>query len=385
MVHNYYQLSGGEDTVVSNEKKMLEDNGHEVVLYTRHNAEIKSMKLFKKVMLPFMSIFNLKTYLDIKRIIVNEKIDIVHIHNTLHLISPAVYYAAVKCGVPVVQTVHNFRFLCPGAMLYRDGHICEDCISKGLVCALKNKCYRNSAIQTFICTFNMWLHRQLGILGKIYFICLTEFNRTKLLQLNQIRENRVFVKPNYVDGTDNIIIGSQRKNQFIFAGRLDKLKGIDLLCHAWKEMGYKAPKLIVCGTGPMEEWCREYVKDNNLNIELKGFLSNQEVKKIIANSKALILPTRLYEGFPMTIVEAYSVGTPVICSDLGNCRCIVEEGVTGWKINNSTDLVEKIEQYSDLVMSTYKHYKEQYNMMKNYEILRDIYHNICDISNNKYI
>ena len=197
MVHNYYQLAGGEDTVVENEKKLLEDNGHEVILYFRHNAEIKQMNILQKFLLPINSIFNIKTYWDIKRILKEESIDIVHVHNTLHLISPAVYYAAVKCDVPVVQTIHNFRFLCPNGIFYRDGHICEECVSKGLKCAVKNKCYRDSRLQTAICVISMWLHRHTGILGKINYICLTEFNKEKILQLKYIDSSKVYVKPNF--------------------------------------------------------------------------------------------------------------------------------------------------------------------------------------------
>ena len=208
MVHNYYQISGGEDTVVSNEKKLLECYGHKVILYTRHNNELKTMGRLRKLGLPFTTIFNPRTYREIKKIIKEQGIEIVHVHNTLNLISPAVYYAAVKCGVPVIQTIHNFRFLCLGATFYRDGHICEDCVDKGLECAMRQKCYRGSRIQTLICVMNTWIHRHTGILGKINYIVLTEFNKEKLLQLKQIKPERVFVKPNFTfetgreNGTD---------------------------------------------------------------------------------------------------------------------------------------------------------------------------------------
>lgn len=121
IVHNYYQISGGEDTVVANEKKMLEYHGHKVVLYIRNNSELKKMSRLHKLMLPFTTVFNPKTYRDIKRLIKTEQIDIVHVHNTLNLISPSVYYAARAMNVLVVQTVHNFRLLCPGATFYRAG------------------------------------------------------------------------------------------------------------------------------------------------------------------------------------------------------------------------------------------------------------------------
>ena len=201
IIHNYYQIPGGEDTVVANEKKLLEDNGHKVILYTRDNGEINRMSRLKKLLLPFMTIYNPHSARDVKKIIKKEHIDIVHVHNTLNLISPSVCYAAVRCGIPVVQTVHNFRFICPGALLYRDGHVCEDCPGKGLMCAVKHGCYRGSKPQTLVLVISALLHRTTGIYRRMNFICLTEFNRQKLLLINRkkllIDPARVFVKPNF--------------------------------------------------------------------------------------------------------------------------------------------------------------------------------------------
>lgn len=375
IVHNYYQVPGGEDTVVANEKQMLEELGHEVILYRRNNSELKTMSKSQKILLPFTTIFNIRTFREIKQLIKKKGIEIVHIHNTLNLISPSVYYAARSCKAPVVQTIHNFRLLCPGATFYRDGHICEDCISKGLNCAVKHSCYRNSKIQTLGCVINTKFHRMTGIYGKINYICLTEFNKDKLLNLKQIKPNRVFVKPNFVESIGEFIPEEKRKNQFVFAGRLDMLKGIDILLEAWKHMREMAPKLIVCGTGPMEEWCKEFIVKNEINVELRGFVPNTEVCKLIANSKAVVLPTQWYEGFPMSIVEAYSVGTPVICSDLGNAGSVVEEGVTGCKFKcDSVDgLIDAVKRCNGLCESTLVVYKKQYTEQINYEILTDIY------------
>ncbi len=130
IVHNYYQVPGGEDTVVNNEKHLLEANGHNVVLYTRNNSEIKNISKLKKILLPFSALFSMRTYFEVRQIIKENNIDVVHVHNTLTLVSPSVYYSALSCKVPVVQTIHNFRLMCPGATLYRNGHICEDCVKK---------------------------------------------------------------------------------------------------------------------------------------------------------------------------------------------------------------------------------------------------------------
>ncbi|MDO5424820.1 MAG: glycosyltransferase [Eubacteriales bacterium] len=380
IVHNYYQIPGGEDTVVANEKKMLEDHGHKVILYSRNNAELKQMSKLQKLVLPITTIFNPRTYKEIKRLIKLENIEIVHVHNTLNLVSPAVYYAARAMKVPVVQTVHNFRLLCPGATLYRDGHICEDCLERGLWCAVKHKCYRGSRIQTLACVLSTWFHRITGIYGKINYICLTEFNKSKLLELKQIKPEKVFVKPNFVESKGGFVSGENRKNQFVFAGRLDKLKGIDILFEAWKRMGDTAPELVVCGTGSMEEWCKSFVQQNRVNVELRGFVSNDEVLEIIANSRALVLPTQLYEGFPMNIVEAFCVGTPVICSDLGNAGNVVEDGINGVKFqcDSPSALIQAVRRFEQmdrkmLGENAFQKYKMCYEQDGNCKMMDNVY------------
>ena len=379
MVHNYYQIPGGEDTVVANEKKMLERHGHKIILYTRSNSEFKKKKLWNKFLLPFITVFNIKTYREIKKIIKKEKIDVIHVHNTLPLISPSVYYAAKMMKVPVVQTIHNFRMLCPGATFYRNGHICEECLSKGLKCAVQHGCYRGSKVQTLICVISTKIHRMTGIYGKINYICLTEFNKKKLLKLKQIKEEKVFIKPNFVENIVKYIPEEKRKNQFIFAGRLDRLKGIDILLEAWKELGEEAPKLIICGTGPMKDWCEDYVQNNNLNVEIKGFVPNEEVRRITADSKGMILPTQCYEGFPMSIIEAFSVGTPVLCSDLGNAGNIIENGITGIKFKNNSikEIANAVTNCRKLCSSTFAVYKEKYTENSNYKYILKIYSKVC--------
>lgn len=381
IVHNYYQIPGGEDTVMANEKKLLEDHGHEVVLYTRHNSELKSFSKMQKLLLPFSTMFSFKTYKEVKALIKKENIDVVHVHNTLNLVSPSVYYAAFHCKVPVVQTIHNFRLLCPGATFYRDGHICEDCVSQGLTCAVKHSCYRGSKLQTLACVLSTGLHRVLGTYGKLNYICLTEFNQEKLLQLKQIRAENVFVKPNFVKAEEEIIPYAKRKNQFIFAGRLDALKGIDVLLKAWELFDAKEEQLVICGTGPMESWCREFVEKHQVkNVELKGFVENKAVKQMIGESKALILPTQWYEGFPMTIVESYSVGTPVIASDLGNAGSLVEEGKSGLKFqaDSPKTLCEVLKKANETLSGLDKAFLNKYSEESNYEQLRKIYETCCN-------
>lgn len=224
VVHNYYQIPGGEDTVVANEIRMLKDHGHNVIFYNRNNSELNEISRFQKLLLPLNTIFNIKTYKEVCKIIKENDINIVHVHNTLNLISQSVYYAAVHCKVPVVQTVHNFRLLCPGATFYRDGHICEDCVEKGLKCAVKHKCYRNSTVETLACVLNTKFHRITGIYGKINYICLTEFNKSKLIQRKEIDENKIFIKPNFVENSVKFVPKEDRKIRLFLQEGLMNLK-----------------------------------------------------------------------------------------------------------------------------------------------------------------
>lgn len=379
IVHNYYKISGGEDAVVENEKNMLEEHGHKVILYSRNNSELDEMNVIQKICLPVNTVFNWRSYKEIREIIKKENIDIVHVHNTLNLISPSVYYAAKSCKIPLVQTIHNFRLLCPGATFYRNGHICEECVKKSLKCAIKHNCYRNSRLQTLACVVTTKFHRATGIYGHIYYICLTNFNKQRLLELKEIKESQIFVKPNFIKPTGESVVLENRRDRYIFAGRLDRLKGIDFLLNTWKLMGDKAPELIVCGTGPLSDWCERFVLEKKLDsVRLLGFIPNTEIRKLIADSKALILPTRWYEGFPMSMIEAFSVGTPVVCSDLGNTGSIVVEGVNGFKFeaDNSEELVEamrKIDKHKDIYKTTLNDYYKHYTDRENYNLLIDIY------------
>lgn len=379
MVHNHYQIPGGEDTVVANEKKMLEDYGHTVVLYTRDNNELKSFTRLQKLGLPFTTIFNFKTYRDVRHIIDEQKIDIVHVHNTLNLISPSVYYVALSKKVPVVQTIHNFRLLCPQATFYREGHVCEDCLSKGLNCALKHKCYRNSRLQTLACVLNTNIHRYIGIYRKINYICLTDFNKTKLLQMKKWFSSQIFVKPNFVEKTD---IKCERGNSFVYVGRLDESKGVMDLLEAWEQLGDEMPELKICGNGPLEGECLKFIENNHLkNVHLLGFVTHERTLEIIASSKFIILPTRWYEGLPMVIIEAFSLGTPAIVPNAGNAGNLVTEGVTGYKyefqnVKSLCEVIKKAMQSKDLTDLVNKEYEAHFTREANMRMLGDIYEDI---------
>lgn len=373
IVHNYYQIGGGEHTVFANEKRLLLDNGHYVCEYTRDNAELNSSKL-KKLFLPFSSVFSFRTYREVKRIIKKENIDIVHCHNTFPLISPSVYYAARKCKVPVVQTIHNFRFLCPNGVFYRDGHICEDCLNKGLSCSLKHGCYRNSKIQTLVVVNMLRFHRLIGTYRKINYIFLTEFNRNKFTELLGEKTETEFIKPNF-EYINIPPTAKKRENYFVFAGRLEENKGIRFLLKVWDTLD---KDLYIFGDGTLKEEVESAAKENK-RIHFMGFQSQDIIFDYISKAKAFVFSSEWYEGFPMTLIESFAMGTPVICGDIGNQSDIVRNAGAGtlYSLYDDdsfkkavTDIDKNFAAYSE---NAKKAYDTRYTPEANYKQLKSVY------------
>ena len=383
-VHNFYQIPGGEDVVVRNEKRLLEEHGHKVYTYYRSNAELKEGGKFGKLCVPFTAIYSFKTVREVKKLIKEYQIDIVHVHNTLTMVSPSVFYAAFHCHVPIVQTLHNFRMLCPAGSFFRDNVICEECVQGGLKCAVKHKCYRNSKLQSFVSAAVLKVHRVLGTYRKVNFICLTEFNRNKLLALGDIVDaKKIFIKPNFTfaEGIEPSNVPEQEE-YYLFAGRVEALKGVDIAIKAFEQIPDR--KLYIAGTGPMMDEMQAYVKEHNIqNVKFLGYLQKEDMTEKFYHAKAVIMTSQCYEAFAMTIAEAYSYGVPVIAGRVGNMEGMVQEGVTGVKFtyNSSSDLAEKVKEFEQLDRVTLKEnarefYQERLRPEDNYQKLMEIYESI---------
>lgn len=376
MVHNFYQIGGGEHTVFKNEVELLRENGHEVIEYTRSNDELKSSKL-KLVLLPLTTIWSWKTFWEVRRIIKKEKIDIVHCHNTFPLISPSVYYAARSMNVPVIQTIHNFRFLCPNGSFFCNGKVCEKCYEKNsFKDAIKNNCYRNSKIQTLVLVAMLKFHRCIGTYKKISYIFLTDFNRRKFDKLIDINSDQVFIKPNFVKEPDKShLVPAYR--QFVYAGRLEQNKGIMTLLEMWKELP-KSYVLAIYGTGTLEELVQTKANEQQ-NIKFFGFRNQNDLFDAYDKSIAVVIPSEWYETFGMGIPECFSRGVPVICTDIGNPGEMIKQSKGGEvypegdfiKFKEALDKVSAHrEEYSK---NAYSYYNRYLNDKNNYYIVQDIY------------
>lgn len=398
IIHNEYRIAGGEDTVAANEEKLLAEHGHRVIVYKRSNKELDNYTGVKKLLLPFTSVFSLRSYREVRKLIEDNYVDVVHVHNTLTLVSPSVYYAAFRCNVPVVQTMHNFRLLCPGGSFFMEdegnGHICEQCVSKGLSCAVRNSCYRHSKAQTIVSAAVLKIHRMLGTYKKINFICLTEFNRYKLLMLNNGRKKiinpaRVYVKPNFTYdlaetmGKLSDTHGSISGRYYVYVGRLEKLKGTELLVDAFAKLPDR--KLVIMGNGPLEETLKKRIADNGYkNIVMAGRVTGEDYVKFLGGAQAVISSSQCYETFGMSIAESYSLSVPAIAGDIGNIGDIVKEGVTGIHFQyDSTDaLIGAVKRFETmnrdgLAANARRYYEDNLTPQSNYGRLKEIYDDIC--------
>lgn len=392
-VHNFYQIPGGEDVVVRNEKRLLEEHGHKVYTYYRTNKELSERGILGKLLLPFTAVYSFRTVREVKRLIKENQIDIVHVHNTLTMVSPSVFYAAFQCNVPVVQTLHNFRMLCPAGSFFRNNVICEECVDGGLKCAIKHKCYRNSTLQTIVSAMILKIHRALGTYRKVNFICLTEFNKNKLLEsldsenVSKNKEvvdaSRVYIKPNFTFAEGITPSDSQDTEEyFLFAGRVEALKGVDIAIKAFEKIPDKL--LYIAGTGPMMEEMQAYVQEHQIeNVKFLGYLQKEAMTERFYHAKAVIMTSQCYEAFAMTIAEAYSYGVPVIAGRVGNMDGMVKEGQTGVKFqyDSADDLAQKVRQFETLDIKVLKEnarefYQKRLRPEDNYQKLIAIYEDI---------
>ena len=328
LCHNYYQQRGGEDESFEAEARALEEFGHEVVRYTRHNDAVADMG---RLEVAVKTLWNKDSYADLRHLIRRERPAVMHCTNTFPLISPAVYTAARAEGVPVVQSLRNYRLLCPAALFLRDGKVCEDCLGKSVPWpAVRHACYRDSRAATTVVASLSVLHRGLGTWRRDVdlFFTLTEFARRKFVE-GGLPPDRIAVKPNCVNPDPGP--GDGRGGYAVFAGRLSPEKGIDTLLAAWPRLARPVPLKIV-GDGPLADRVMEAAAANP-NVEYLGRLPLPELLDVIGGAACLVMPSVWYETFGRTIIEAYAKGTPVIASRLGAMAELVDEGRTGLLFN----------------------------------------------------
>jgi glycosyltransferase involved in cell wall biosynthesis len=345
VVHNAYQQRGGEDAVLETEAQLLAERGHAVIRYQRDNDELRDRHGLSSLRAGFETVWAGSAFREVKSLIEKEKPDVAHFHNTLPLISPAAYYACAQAGVPVVQTLHNYRLLCPSATLLRDGRVCEACLGRSVPWpGVVHACYRDSRAATAAVAAMLAVHHAMGTWRQKVdiYVALTEFARRKFVE-GGLQAERVVVKPNFVASDPG---AKGRAGEYaLYVGRLSEEKGPQVLLKAWARLGGHAP-LRIAGDGRLGEFLgREIGARGIKGVELLGQVRSEEIAGLLHGARFLVFPSVWYEGFPLTIAEAFACGVPVIASRLGSMAEIVTDGKTGlhFAAGDEADLAAKVE------------------------------------------
>lgn len=380
LCHNFYQQPGGEDRVFQDESDLLTSHGHDVVHFTKHSDDIEQMS---KVRVAAGAIWNRKAASELRQLVERERADIVHFHNTVPLISPAAYYAARKAGAGVVQTLHAYRLICPKATFFRDGAMCESCLGKVFPWpAIQHGCYRDSRAGSAVMATMLATHRLKKTYSKAVdrYIALSEFARQKHIEAG-LPEDKISLKPNFVSPDPGE--GDGLGGYAMYLGRLSPEKGVDVMLKAWQDLDVP---LRIVGAGPQLPLVEEAVA-NHPHISYLGTLTNGALDATLRDAAFLVLPSVNYEGFPKTIVEAFSVGTPVVASRLGSMIGLIDDGRTGkhFQHGDPADLARQVQQlWNDqprlrqMRHAARAEYEEKYTAEQNYCTLIEIYEQVLE-------
>lgn len=389
LIHNSHRSgsSSGDDIVFKKESYLLEKHSHQIIRFNPSNDDFDKSSSAKKIFTAFQIPWSFSSYSKIKKELIKKKPDVIHIHNFFPLLSPSIYHAIHSAGIPVVQTLHDFRFLCPTAFLMRDEHICDECKDGAFIKSIQYGCFKNSRLQSIPVALMHKLHHFLKSYTKKIdaYICLTKSQKTLFLEAGFDNE-RLFIKPNFIEDTFEEARSEKQGEYAVFIGRLGKEKGLKTLIEAWKHLPDVPLKII--GDGPDAEEFSSLAHNLNIeNIDFLGYMPHHECMKLLGEASFLVMPSIWYETFGLTIVEAFSHCKPVVASNMGAMADIVKDGETGLLVEakNAKDLADKAkwlwnnpEECLRMGQNARREYKEKYTHEKNYEMLMNIYQAVIE-------
>jgi glycosyltransferase involved in cell wall biosynthesis len=373
-VHNRYQHTGGEDRVVFMEREILESHGNRVILYSADNDEIYG--ILPRIRAAMGVHYSRRAKRQFALTLAAVRPDIVHVHNFFPLITPSIFDACKEASVPVVQTLHNYRLICPGALLVRKGAVCELCLQGNAYKSAVYGCYRGSRIGSLLVAHMVEYHRKRRTWNTKVdrFIILTDFARSRFVEAG-FPADKIVVKPNFVQAPVVFPQPSIRSGA-LFVGRLSNEKGISTLLKAWQAIDLP---LRIAGDGPL---LAEAMRMKPSNVTFLGRITATDVMREMNQAMFLVVPSECYENFPLVIPEAFACGLPIVISRLGSMEEIVEDHGTGlhFTAGNASDLAEKVawaashkEILGHMGENARKTYESRYSAEANYQQLMTIY------------
>jgi len=378
LVHNCYQEKGGEDVVVANEIGLLERSGHRVKIFKADSSMISDFAA--KVNAFRRAVYNEAVRRTLAERLARDLPDVVHVHNTFPLLSASVYDACADAGVPVVQTLHNYRLFCAGALLLRNGKICELCLDGKPYRAVVHRCYRGSLLGSLAAANVIaYQHRHRTWSTKVArFIALTAFARNKFIEAG-LPSERIVIKPNFVmdPGAPDL----EGREGVLFVGRLSKEKGV---IHLIRALSHTDVPLRILGDGPERAALQAQA---STNVIFEGSVTPERVRQAMRSARFMVLPSLSYEGFPLSVAEGLANGLPVIASRLGSLTEIVEDNVTGRLISPAdpaalraavTELRDDPNRLKAMSLAARRRYEAFYAPEWNIEQLLAVYRDVID-------
>lgn len=377
IIHTRYRQKGGEDTAVSLQYGLIKkDLVCEKLIYHNDRSILSSIQFI-------FSIWNISASTRLKKVIKAFNPDLVHLHNWHFASGPIMIRTLKKMHIPIVVTLHNYRLVCPSGILFnKDEIFCESVKSSFPWIAIYNKAYRNSYSQTFWLAFINWFHRKIGTWKMVdQYIVLTQFAKNVFLSSTLgLSADKFTLNPNFIFP---IKATKGERNGAIFVGRLTTEKGLEIVLQGFLLIDIT---LDIYGEGPLSGLVQEYCMKRK-NISYLGVLDNKQVLKKMSAASVLIFPSLWYEGMPMTIIEAFSAGTPVIANNLGAMSTMITHGYNGLHYDGTVDgLAAALKNWNELTdrernrfsENALKTYHNNYTPERNYEILIEIYKNAIE-------
>ncbi|MGP0018970.1 MAG: glycosyltransferase family 4 protein [Candidatus Sulfotelmatobacter sp.] len=386
IVHNSYQQPGGEDVVVAQETKLLERNGHRVSIYERSNDELDDLSFRQRFGLVTRLVSASDSKLDVRSLLRDLKPSLVHVHNTFAMVSPSVYEACEEEDVPVVQTLHNYRLLCPAATFYRNAAPCEECVTHSLLRSVRYGCYRESRMMSGAIALMLKTHRLRQTWNRQIhaYIAISRFVKDKFVQAG-FPASKIFVKPNFVDPDPGK--RSSSGDYVLFLGRLSPEKGLLTLLEAWERLPSTVP-LVIAGDGPMRNRIEVEVARKRLHrVHLAGQLRHDEKYDAMKKAAFLVVPSVWYEPFGLVVAEAFACGTPVLGAFVGSIQEMLDDQVTGLHFppGDPDALAKKVAwawghlpELAAMGKAARRVYEDRYTAGANYQLLMNIYASAID-------
>lgn len=378
LVHNFSRDFNGEDAFFNSLADLLRKKNEIVSIYTKNNNSI-NRRVSTYLSLAKNISYSSDTYRDIARLVKYAKPDIAHIHNIYPLISPSVYYALNDNSVPMVQTIHNYRLLCPGIYLYKKGMVCTQCIGKKFKhYSVLNGCYRRNILSSLIFSYVLYANMDKAAYDKISRIVFpTRFCADLHKDHLKIPKNKIDIVPYFVN--KQIMERVQPKGKyFLYAGRLSEEKGILQLLDIFQSL--PQIRLIVIGKGPLQSMARKFSKYKNILFE--NFSDQERVYAYMKGAIATVIPSLWYEVLPMVMLESFAQGTPVIVPDYGIFRETVHDGKIGFKYkqfargdlrNLIIHVYRKRSQLSPIRKNIIDEYRMKYSPELFYQSMKQVY------------